>query len=157
VNPSTLEREFTTVARLSDRSKITIEIPFDPHEVWGTKATHHVHGTVNGMNFRAALEYQDTGWSFTLGRAWLRGCGFGPAVSIHVVVRPEGPQRGDLADDIRAALDAAPLDRRNETTPRRTLLAHSRDDSPPRSPQEGNDPRYHPFVVERTPADTTGQ
>ena len=46
------------------------------------------------------------GWSFSLGPAWLRDCPVGPGDEVEVVISPEGPQRGDLAPDLAAALEA---------------------------------------------------
>ncbi len=33
----------------------TIVVPFDPDELWGAKAVHHVNGTVNGTRVRVTL------------------------------------------------------------------------------------------------------
>jgi hypothetical protein len=85
-----------------------IAVPFDPDEAWGAKAEHPVAGTVNGRRVRVRIAPDGRGWAFPLNPAWLRdGC---VAVGDEVIVelRPEGPQRGDLADDIAAALAADP-------------------------------------------------
>lgn len=102
------EREFTARARPVERNKITIPIPFDPHDEWGAKAVHHVHGTVNGIDVRAVLDELESGWSFTLGPAWGGARALDLAEPVHVLLRPEGPQRQNLAEDIQAALDANP-------------------------------------------------
>ena len=85
-----------------------VPLPFDPDEAWGRKAEHHVSGTVNGMGVRAVVESFDDGRGILLGRAWRRDCGVAPGDEVDVVLAPEGPQRGDLADDVAAALEAEP-------------------------------------------------
>jgi hypothetical protein len=37
------------------RGHAVITIPFDPDEVWGGKAVHHVNGTVNGCRVRVTI------------------------------------------------------------------------------------------------------
>ena len=69
-------------------------------------ATVHVQGTVNGMGVRAVLEPLGDGYGILLGPAWRRDCGIAAGDHVTVVLAPEGPQRDDLAPDIRAALDA---------------------------------------------------
>lgn len=85
-----------------------VPVPFDPDTVWGAKPDHRVHGTVNGMNVRASVEPLGDGFGIVLGPAWRRGCHIGPGDPVEVVLAPEGPQRDDLADDVRAALAAEP-------------------------------------------------
>ena len=43
-----------------------------------------------------------------LGAAWRRDCGVAPGDVVDVALTPEGPQRDDLADDIRTALQGEP-------------------------------------------------
>jgi hypothetical protein len=85
-----------------------IAVPFDPDEVWGAKAVHHVNGTVNGCRVRVTIAPDDSGWAFTLNPSRMRGTGIAAGSDVIVELAPEGPQRGDLADDISAALDASP-------------------------------------------------
>lgn len=85
-----------------------VPVPFDPDAVWGPKSDHRVHGTVNGMNVRASVEPLGDGFGIVLGAAWRRDCGIASGDTVDVVLTPEGPQRDDLADDVRAALAAAP-------------------------------------------------
>jgi hypothetical protein len=101
-------RQFTATAAAASRGHILIPVPFDPDTVWGTKPRHHIHGTVNGMGVRGVIEPAGDGHGFTLGPAWLRHCGLATGDTVTVHIQPEGPQRGDLADDIAAALDANP-------------------------------------------------
>jgi hypothetical protein len=102
------DRQFTTTAATASRGHILIPVPFDPDTVWGTKPRHHIHGTVNGMGVRGVIEPAGDGYGFTLGPAWLRHCGLAAGDTVSVHIQPEGPQRGDLAEDIAAALDANP-------------------------------------------------
>jgi Bacteriocin-protection, YdeI or OmpD-Associated/Domain of unknown function (DUF1905) len=85
-----------------------ITVPFDPDEAWGGKAVHHVNGTVNGCRVRVTLAPGDSGWAFTMNPARMRGAGVEIGSDALVELAPEGPQRGDLADDISAALQVDP-------------------------------------------------
>ena len=97
-------------ARISadPRGHAVITVPFDPDEVWGVKAVHHVNGTVNDCRVRVTLAPGESGWSFTLSPSRVRGMGIAADSDVTVELAPEGPQRGDLADDISAALAANP-------------------------------------------------
>jgi hypothetical protein len=90
------------------RGHAVITVPFDPDEVWGAKAVHHVAGTVNGCRVRVTLAPGDGGWAFTLNPSRMRGIGIEAGSEAAVELTPEGPQRGDLAEDIAAALAATP-------------------------------------------------
>jgi hypothetical protein len=83
-----------------------IAVPFDPDEIWGAKAVHHVNGTVNGCRVRVTLAPGDVGWAFTMNQGRMLGAGLEVGSETIVELAPEGPQRGDLADDISAALAA---------------------------------------------------
>jgi len=85
-----------------------IIMPFDPDEAWGAKATHPVSGTVDGRRIRARLAPADGGWVLTLAGKRLLGMGVAIGDAVSVELAPEGPQRGDLADDVAAALAASP-------------------------------------------------
>ncbi len=69
---------------------------------------HHVSGTVNGCRVRVTLSPGDSGWAFTLNPSRMRGTGIAIGSEVAVELAAEGPQRGDLADDIAAALEANP-------------------------------------------------
>jgi hypothetical protein len=101
-------RSFSATVTSDRKQRVLVPVPFDPDVVWGSKPEHRVAGTVNGMGVRAGIESLDDGFAIVLGPAWRRGCGIGPGDEVDVVLAPEGPQRDDLAPDIRAALDAAP-------------------------------------------------
>ena len=90
------------------RGRAVIAVPFDPDEAWGAKAQHHVNGTVNGCRVRVTIAPGDSGWAFTLNPARMRDTGMAVGSDVIVELAPEGPQRGDLADDISAALAANP-------------------------------------------------
>jgi bacteriocin resistance YdeI/OmpD-like protein/uncharacterized protein DUF1905 len=85
-----------------------ITVPFDPDQVWGAKAEHPVGGTINGKQVRGRLTPGSGGWVFTVTPMWMRDAGVPADGDVTVELAPEGPQRGDLADDIAAALDASP-------------------------------------------------
>jgi hypothetical protein len=74
----------------------------------GGQAEHPVGGTIDGHRIRGTLVPADGGWAFTLGPMWVRDAGVAVGGDAIVELEPEGPQRGDLADDIAAALEASP-------------------------------------------------
>jgi hypothetical protein len=102
-------RSYSALVTTDDRNRVMVPVPFDPDVVWGHKPEHRVHGTVNGMNVRASIESSSGGFGFVLGPAWRRDCGIGAGDVVDVLLAPEGPQREDLADDVRTALEAEPV------------------------------------------------
>jgi len=101
-------KRFSVRVSADPRGHAVIAIPFDPDEVWGAKAVHHVNGTVNGCRVRVTIAPYDSGWAFTLNPSRMRGTGVEAGSEAIVELAPEGPQRSDLADDISAALAANP-------------------------------------------------
>ena len=90
---------------------VEIPLPFDPATAWGQRGRYHVTGTVNGARFRGPLVLRGGAWSIQRGPK-SPGAGLladGDAVTVEVW--PEGPQIGELALDIREALDARPTSR----------------------------------------------
>jgi translation initiation factor IF-1 len=85
-----------------------VVVPFDPDGLWGAKAVHHVNGTVDGTRVRVTLSPGSAGWAFTLSPSRVRDLKVAPGDEVTVELTPEGPQRGDLAEDIAAALAANP-------------------------------------------------
>ncbi len=100
---------FETTTRDGERGRVLVPIPFDPDEAWQPKARHLVGGTINGAKVRGAIENHDGAWFLVLGKMWAEGCGVGVGAKVTVELAPEGPQRGDLADDIAASLAANPM------------------------------------------------
>ena len=90
------------------RGRGVIVVPFDPDEVWGAKAGHPVGGTIDGRHVRGMITPDDHGWVFTVSPMWMRDAGVAAGGEVTVELAPEGLQRGDLADDIAAALEASP-------------------------------------------------
>ena len=101
-------KRFRARITANSRGHAVIAVPFDPDEAWGAKAVHHVNGTVNGCRVRVTIAPGDSGWAFTLNPARMRATGIAAGSDAIVELAPEGPQRGDLADDISAALAANP-------------------------------------------------
>jgi hypothetical protein len=102
-------QSYTAVLVGDRRRRVFVPVPFDPDSVWGRKAEHHIHGTVNGMGVRGVVEPLDGGGrGVVLGPAWRRDCGLAAGDEVEVALAPEGPQRDDLADDVAAALAATP-------------------------------------------------
>ena len=97
----------TTVIQEAD-GKVYVPVPFDPDEAWGAKTRHAIHGTVAGVRVRGYVQPVGNGRAFVLPAGWLRDCTVVPGDLVAVEIEAEGPQRADLADDIAAALDAAP-------------------------------------------------
>jgi hypothetical protein len=90
------------------KGRVYIVLPFDPVEVWGDRSRYHVRGSINGRRVRGALERFGKGYFLPLGHACRRDAGFDVGDPVEVTLEPEGPQRGDLAPDIAAALAADP-------------------------------------------------
>lgn len=99
-------QRFTATLVGDSRRRVFVPVPFDPDEVWGRKAAHHIHGTVGGMGVRGVIEPLDEGRGVVLGPAWRRDCGLAAGDIVDVELRPEGPQRDDLAEDFADALAA---------------------------------------------------
>jgi hypothetical protein len=101
-------RRFRVRITEDPRGHAVIAIPFDPDEAWGAKAVHHVNGTVSECRVRVTIAPSGSGWAFTLNPSRMRGIGIAAGSDVMVELAPEGPQRGDLAADISAALAANP-------------------------------------------------
>jgi hypothetical protein len=99
-------QRFRAVIATGPGGSAVITMPFDPDEAWGPKANHPVGGTIDGRRIRARLLPADGGWVLTLAPKRLLGLGVAIGDEATLVLTPEGPQRGDLADDIAAALAA---------------------------------------------------
>jgi hypothetical protein len=97
-------QRFRAVITADPEGRAVITVPFDPDETWGSKANHPVSGTIDGRRFRTRLSPGGSGWVLTV--RLHAGVAIGDDVTVQL--SPEGPQRGDLADDIAAALAADP-------------------------------------------------
>jgi hypothetical protein len=98
------QQRFRAVVTAGPGGRALITVPFDPDETWGAKANHPVGGTIDGCRFRGRLSPDGRGWVLTV--RLREGVAIGDEVTVELT--PEGPQRGDLADDIAAALAANP-------------------------------------------------
>jgi Bacteriocin-protection, YdeI or OmpD-Associated/Domain of unknown function (DUF1905) len=101
-------QRFRAVIAAGPRDDAVITMPFDPDEAWGPKADHPVGGTIDDCRIRTRLTPAGRGWVLTLTPKRLLGMGLAIGDEVTVELAPEGPQRGDLADDIAAALAANP-------------------------------------------------
>jgi hypothetical protein len=101
-------QRFQAVIAADAGDKAAITMPFDPDETWGAKADHPVGGTIDGRRIRARLVRANTGWVLTLALNRLADLGVAIGDDVTVELAPEGPQRGDLADDIATALASNP-------------------------------------------------
>jgi hypothetical protein len=101
-------QRFSAHVAAGPRGSAVIGVPFDPDEAWGAKAVHPVGGTIGGKRVRGRITPGGDGWVFTLTPMWMRDAGVAAGDDVTAELTPEGPQRGDLAGDIAAALDASP-------------------------------------------------
>jgi hypothetical protein len=101
-------QRFRAVIATDPQGRAVIAVPFDPDDAWGGKAEHPVGGTIDGMGVRGRLQPGSSGWAMPLGARWQRDMGYAIGDHVTVELAPEGPQRGDLADDIAGALAASP-------------------------------------------------
>ena len=101
-------QRFTARINAGPRGRGVIAVPFDPDEVWGAKSQHPVGGTIDGRKVRGTVTSADGGWVYTLPSMWMCDADVTAGTQVVVELAPEGPQRGDLADDIAAALEANP-------------------------------------------------
>jgi hypothetical protein len=99
---------FRAVIAAGPEDGAVITMPFDPDEAWGAKANHPVGGTIDDCRIRGRLMPAGSGWVLTLAPNRLRGIGLAVGDDVTVELAPEGPQRGDLADDVSLALAANP-------------------------------------------------
>jgi Bacteriocin-protection, YdeI or OmpD-Associated/Domain of unknown function (DUF1905) len=101
-------QRFRAVVASGPGGRAVIAVPFDPDETWGVKTEHPVGGTIGGRQIRGRLLHSDGLWALTMTPMWLRDTETAIGDDVIVELTPEGPQRGDLADDIAAALAANP-------------------------------------------------
>jgi hypothetical protein len=100
----------------SDSSgRAVIAVPFDPDETWGAKAFHPVGGTIDPVagtscnrRLRGRVTPDGQDWVFVLNPTWMQATGVAVGDEVLAELEPEGPQRGDLADDIAQALAVSP-------------------------------------------------
>ena len=101
-------QRFRAVIAAGTRDGAVITVPFDPDEAWGAKADHPVSGTIGDCRIRTRLVPAGHRWVLPLTSKRLASMGIAIGEDVTVELAPEGPQRGDLADDIAAALAADP-------------------------------------------------
>jgi len=101
-------QRFTARVDAGLRGRGIIAVPFDPDAEWGARSQHPVGGTIDGRKVRGAVTPADRGWVFTLPSMWMCDAGVSAGTDVAVELEPEGPQRGDLAEDMAAALEANP-------------------------------------------------
>jgi hypothetical protein len=104
----TKPKRFRATVEGKESGRAYLTLPFDPDAHWGPKPRHHVGGTIDGHDFRGAIEQAGERFFLSLGAAFRRGCGIRVGDTLSVELFAEGPQREALAPDIAAALAAAP-------------------------------------------------
>jgi hypothetical protein len=100
-------QRFWPVIAAGPRDSAVIMVPFDLDQALGAMAGHPVSGTIGGCRIRTRLVPAGRGWVLTLAPKRLITMGIAIGDEVTVEPAPEGPQRGDLADDIVAALVAS--------------------------------------------------
>ena len=98
-------QSFVAVVLAGPKRRVSIPLPFVPDETWGAKTDHHVAGTINSMAVRAVAESLG-GFGIVVGPTWRRDCGTDVGDEVSAVLAPEGPQRDDLGDEFRIALES---------------------------------------------------
>ena len=101
-------QRFSAVIAPDQDGRAVLAVPFDPDAAWGAKAEHPVGGVIDGRRVRGRLRPGGSGWVLPLGPRWQRDMSYAMGDRVTVELHPEGPQRGDLADDVAAALAANP-------------------------------------------------
>lgn len=101
-------QRFSATVAVAPGGRALIAIPFDPDAVWGAKPEHHIGGTLNGRHVRGTISKGGRGWALTVSPMWVRDTGVVAGDDVIAELTPEGPLRSDLADDLRAALEASP-------------------------------------------------
>jgi hypothetical protein len=86
------------------RGRGSVALPFDPNDVWGVKAKHHISGVVNGVVIRGPLAEVGGVPSLVLPPGWLRDTPLKDGERVRIAIWPEGPQAEALPADIAAAL-----------------------------------------------------
>jgi hypothetical protein len=107
-----MQRDFTATVEGRPGGGMAIELPFDPSAAWGERDRYDVTGTIDGHKVRGKLTSKAGGHVLELGPAWCRDATIAVGGQVDVVLAPEGPQVGAMAEDIAAALDAEPGARR---------------------------------------------
>jgi hypothetical protein len=106
---------FTALVTSGSGGRAVVIVPFDPDEAWGAKAFHPVAGTIEptrgaacNRRLRGSITLDADRWVFALNPRWMQEAGVELGDEVIVGLEPEGPQRGDLADDLATALAANP-------------------------------------------------
>ena len=102
-----MEQKFKAIVQKVGK-RVGIQLPFDPNEIWGEKARHDVHGTVNEIRIRGPIFSEADEHYMLLGPAWRRDCGIDVDSTVVVLLEPEGPQVTTMAEDLTRAFAAAP-------------------------------------------------
>lgn len=101
-------QRFTVTVTVDPQGRVRVPVPFNPDEVWGPRSRHHVTGSLDGCGLRGVIASEGDARVLVLGPAWSRDARPTTGTAVEVVLAPEGPQRGDLAPDVAAVLEAAP-------------------------------------------------
>lgn len=101
------ERHFQAVIQQIG-AQCRVYLPFDPNAVWGSRARHDVTGSVNGAPYRGPVKLAEGRAFISLGEVFRQSAGLAPGDSVAVVLALEGPQAGNMPDDLNAALAGAP-------------------------------------------------
>lgn len=104
---TTPEQKFVATISRHDNA-IFFALPFQPDQIWGKKPIHHVNGLIGSSCFRGKISTVAKRPALLLKPTWLREHSLAIGEEVEIVLKPEGPQRGDLDPDIVAALKKSP-------------------------------------------------
>jgi hypothetical protein len=99
-------KSFKATVAEAPKGAVSIDLPFDPANVWGARPRYHLGGTINGKKMRAIVKAGER--QIVLGPMWRRDCAVDPGDKVSVTLALEGPQLTELSDDFSAALKAEP-------------------------------------------------
>ena len=97
-------QRFRAVIAAGPRYSAVVMVPFDPDEAWGARPIIPSAARSAAAGSAPGPVPADRGWVLFLTPKRLISLGIAIGDEVMVELAPEGPQRGDLADDIAAAL-----------------------------------------------------
>lgn len=101
------ERTFETVLKTAADGRLYLPVPFDPENLLDVPF-RHLCGEINGQFFRGQPDRFDGERGVLVGSAWVRERGYRNGDRVCAMLKPEGPLREGLADDVAEALACTP-------------------------------------------------
>jgi hypothetical protein len=104
---ATTTKRYKTTIKTGERGRVFLDVPFDPHEVWGKKAHHYVKGTMNAHPFEGSLGTRNGIVFMPLSKEFRKEAGIEPGDEVAVVIEPSVSASADLPADLAKALAGA--------------------------------------------------